>query len=142
VAGKHGKFLLIGYFPQEPTRLRRLHDELESAVSEGSQSDFEGHIAANVARHFVELFAELHHVDTQGAKRLPHLGVGLSDSGEYSQIDLGCLMRCVPRYDIALINYDKLMSKGNRQSAGKETEYFIIISRLNPRKVIICCIEQ
>ena len=87
--GNRSKLLFARSLTQEPARLGGLQLELEGPVSEGSELDLEGDVSPDVGRHFIELFAEFHHVDTERTQGLTHLGVGLRYSSQNPQVD-GC----------------------------------------------------
>lgn len=66
MAWKHREFLHIRRLSQKPTGLRWLYYEFERAVSKGSQTNFQRNVGTNMARNFVELLAEFHHVYAEG----------------------------------------------------------------------------
>ena len=86
MARQGGELLHTRSFMQEPARLWRFHIEFEGTISEGSEANFEGDVAPNVACFFIKLFAEFHHVDSQRTKGLTHLRVGLCHSCQHSQV--------------------------------------------------------
>lgn len=65
--------------PEKPARLRRLYLELEGTVGECNHLDSKRDVRSEVGGLGVELFAKLHHVDSQRTERLAHFGVGLGD---------------------------------------------------------------
>lgn len=91
-----GELLLACSLLEEPAGLWWLDFEFEGAVGEGSELDFERHVAANMRGDLVKLLAELHHVDTKGTQRLAHLGIGLGDARVDAQVDGGCIRRRLP----------------------------------------------
>jgi hypothetical protein len=94
---RHGRELLLASrLLEEPAGLRWLDLEFEGAVREGSEFDFEGHVAANVRGDLVKLLAELHHVDAEWTQGLAHLGIGFGDAGVDAQVDGGCIRRRLP----------------------------------------------
>lgn len=76
---------------EEPAGLWGFDDELEGPVGECCEPDLEWDVTSHVACLLVELFAKLHHVDSEGTKSLTHLGVGLGYSSQHSEVD-GCCM--------------------------------------------------
>lgn len=96
MAGDGSELFLTGSLLEEPAGFRRLYFELEGAVGEGGKLDLERYVSADVRGYLIELFAELHHVDSEWTKGLAHLGVGLGYAGVDAQIDCGCLSAELP----------------------------------------------
>lgn len=74
---------------EEPCGFGGFYYELEGAVGEGCEPDLHGYVSSDVGGLFVELFAEFDHVYSEGAQGLTHLGVGLGDSCQDSEV-YGC----------------------------------------------------
>lgn len=83
------EFLFPCSFLQKPTGLGRFYFEFECSICEGGKLDLHGHVASDVSGKFVELFAEFHHVDTQGTEGLTHFGIWFSDSREDTEVYCG-----------------------------------------------------
>jgi len=100
------EFLFTCCFLQKPTSLWRFNFEFECSVSEGSQFNFHGYVSSDVCCDFIKLFAKFHHVNTQRAERLTHLGIWFCNACKNTEIYSGWVCIKLPLYAMASINYN------------------------------------